>query len=85
MTTPSFDAIIVGSGASGSFAARELTAQGLKVLLLEAGREVTPDDFDPARKPKKVPPINIAERALATLGGQSVQSRAAFFRGMLCQ
>lgn len=83
MTTPSFDAIIVGSGASGSFAARELTAQGLKVLLLEAGREVTPDDFDPARKPRKVPPINIAERALATLGGQSVQSRAAFFRGML--
>lgn len=83
MTTPVYDAIVVGSGASGSFAARELTAQGLSVLLLEAGREITPKDFDPASKPKNVPPINIWERAMATLGGQGVQSKAAFFRGML--
>ncbi len=83
MATSPYDAIIVGSGASGSFAAKELTAQGLRVLMLEAGREITPADFDPATKPKKVPPINILERAIATLGGQAVQSRAAFFRGML--
>ena len=82
MTTPVYDAIVVGSGASGSFAAKELTAQGLTVLLLEAGREITAKDFDPAEK-KPVPPINIWERAKATLGGQSIQSKAAFFRGML--
>jgi choline dehydrogenase-like flavoprotein len=37
---PSFDAIVVGSGMSGGWAAKELTERGLKVLLLERGREV---------------------------------------------
>lgn len=83
MTTPVYDAIVVGSGASGSFAAKELTAQGMTVLLLEAGREVTQADFDPEAKKKKVPPINIIERAKATMSGQGIQSKAAFFRGML--
>lgn len=35
-----FDAIVVGSGLSGGWAAKELTEKGLKVLLLERGREV---------------------------------------------
>jgi choline dehydrogenase-like flavoprotein len=35
-----FDAIIVGSGASGGMAARELTRKGLRVLVLERGRHV---------------------------------------------
>ena len=34
----SFDAIIVGSGATGSWAAKLLTERGLTVALLEAGR-----------------------------------------------
>jgi choline dehydrogenase-like flavoprotein len=34
----SFDAIVVGSGISGGWAAKELTEKGLKVLLLERGR-----------------------------------------------
>lgn len=33
-----FDAIVVGSGISGGWAAKELTEKGLKVLLLERGR-----------------------------------------------
>lgn len=78
-----YEAVVVGSGAAGSFAAKELTAQGLSVLLLEAGPEIGPQHFDPSRKPKSPQPINIAERAVATLGGQAVQSRAAFFRGVL--
>ncbi len=36
-----FDAIVVGSGISGGYAAKELTERGLKVLLLERGRNVT--------------------------------------------
>lgn len=36
-----FDAIVIGSGISGGWAAKELTEQGLKVLVLERGRMVT--------------------------------------------
>jgi len=39
------DVIVIGSGAAGSFAAMELTDRGLDVLLLEAGRGITADDF----------------------------------------
>jgi hypothetical protein len=40
-----YDAIVVGSGATGSLAAKTLAEQGLRVLVLEAGREVTPQDL----------------------------------------
>src|SRR5690606_17597123 len=35
-----YDAIVVGSGISGGWAAKELTEKGLKVLMLERGREL---------------------------------------------
>src|ERR1019366_495329 len=35
-----YDAIIVGSGISGGWAAKELCEKGLKTLLLERGRDV---------------------------------------------
>ena len=35
-----FDAIVIGSGISGGWAAKELTGKGLKTLVLERGREV---------------------------------------------
>ena len=35
-----YDAIVVGSGISGGWAAKELTEKGLRVLLLERGRNV---------------------------------------------
>lgn len=78
-----YDAVVVGSGAAGSFAAQELTRQGLTVLILEAGRKVTEADFDPKKRPRKAAIINIIERVIATLEGQAVQSRSMFFRGML--
>jgi choline dehydrogenase-like flavoprotein len=40
MTDP-YDAIVVGSGATGGWAAKELTQSGLRVALLEAGPKVT--------------------------------------------
>ena len=35
-----YDAIVIGSGISGGWAAKELTEQGLKVIMLERGRNV---------------------------------------------
>jgi len=43
MATPVYDAIIVGSGITGGWAAKELTEKGLNVLLLEAGRTIVPE------------------------------------------
>src|ERR1700689_855126 len=40
MQSANYDAIVVGSGISGGWAAKELTENGLKVLLLERGRNV---------------------------------------------
>src|SRR4029077_9670113 len=40
-----FDAVIVGSGATGGWVAKKLTAAGMRVALLEAGATVTPKDF----------------------------------------
>lgn len=37
-----YDAVIVGSGATGGWAAKELTQKGLKVVVLEAGRKLDP-------------------------------------------
>ena len=36
-TTNRFDAIVIGSGVSGGFAAKELTEKGLRVLMLDRG------------------------------------------------
>jgi choline dehydrogenase-like flavoprotein len=40
MADNTYDAIVVGSGISGGWAAKELTEKGLKVLLLERGKNV---------------------------------------------
>ena len=40
MADETYDAIVVGSGISGGWAAKELTEKGLKVLLLERGKNV---------------------------------------------
>ena len=35
-----FDAIVIGSGISGGWAAKELTEKGLKVIMLERGKDI---------------------------------------------
>jgi len=40
MESNSFDAIVVGTGMSGGWAAKELTEKGLKTLVLDRGRMV---------------------------------------------
>src|SRR5258705_8880065 len=39
-----YDVIVVGSGITGGWAAKELTEKGLRTLVLEAGRPISPDD-----------------------------------------
>ncbi len=38
-----FDAIVIGSGMSGGWSAKELAERGLKVLVLERGKEIVPE------------------------------------------
>ncbi len=45
-----YDAIIVGSGISGGWAAKELCEKGLKVLMLERGSNVVHPDYPTATK-----------------------------------
>jgi choline dehydrogenase-like flavoprotein len=50
-SSESFDAIVVGSGISGGWAAKELTERGLRVLMLERGKPVVHQkDYRNARK-----------------------------------
>jgi len=39
-----YDAIVVGSGITGGWAAKELTEKGLQTLVLEAGRPIVPEE-----------------------------------------
>jgi choline dehydrogenase-like flavoprotein len=75
-----FDALVVGSGAAGSIAVKELTERGLDVLLLEAGRDLTEADFTPPPpKPPRPLGMDLHLRAKAALAGQHVQARRTFF------
>lgn len=50
-----YDAIVVGSGATGGWAAKELTEKGMRVLVLEAGRKLDPEkDFNEHTWPYEV-------------------------------
>src|SRR4249920_1770863 len=74
----SFDAIVIGSGISGGWAAKELCEKGLKTLVLERGRNVVhlkdyptatknPWDFDHReRLPSSIASVNpIVDRCYA--------------------
>jgi choline dehydrogenase-like flavoprotein len=69
---PLVDVIVVGSGAAGGWAAKELTERGLSVLLLEAGPMIAPEQVFPLPAPGE---RRIASRLAGGLGGQLVQMR----------
>ncbi|WP_066722364.1 GMC family oxidoreductase [Sphingomonas pituitosa] len=64
--TNRFDAIVIGSGVSGGFAAKELTEKGLRVLMLDRGRMVEHgEDYPYDGKPAyDVPAHNIMPKPL---------------------
>jgi choline dehydrogenase-like flavoprotein len=50
-----FDVIVVGSGASGGWAAKRLSEAGVKVGLLDAGRALSPADYTEHKPPFATP------------------------------
>jgi len=56
-TKPSYDVIIVGSGAAGGQSAYTLATFGAKVLILEAGRNYDPITESPMFNPPKQAPL----------------------------
>jgi choline dehydrogenase-like flavoprotein len=78
MASKTYDAIVIGSGAAGSFAVKELTERGLEVLLLEAGPNISESDFKPP-KATKSKGIDVWPRVKAGIRGQHIQARVAFF------
>ena len=70
-----YDAIVIGSGVAGGWAAKELTERGLRTILLEAGRSLDPvADFPPPAE-RAHSKIQLLSRARAVLGGQHIQAR----------
>src|SRR5262245_16061326 len=49
-TDNSYDAIVIGTGITGGWAAKELTEKGLKTLVLDRGRDVKHGDYPTATK-----------------------------------
>ena len=83
MSEKIYNAIVVGSGAAGSFAAKELTQRGLEVLLLEAGSDISEEDFQVSSHEKKAKGVDVFPRLLAGLRGQHIQARLTFFRDQI--
>lgn len=75
----SFDAIVIGSGITGGLAAKELAEGGLKVLLLERGREVKHirDYKYVTTDPWNLPLRNVVPQA--SLGDYDVQKNLYLF------
>ena len=76
MADKKFDAIVIGSGATGGFAAKELTERGLEICVLEAGPYLKEAEF---HKEPHMKGIGAMSRVKGALKGQHIQSRVAFY------
>ena len=63
--TQIFDAVVVGSGATGGWAAKVLTEGGMRVAMLEAGPKVTPKEFSEHRQSWQYPFLGQSPKILA--------------------
>lgn len=68
MAANTYDAIVIGSGMSGGWAAKELTEKGMQTLVLEAGRSIVPEvDYV-----EHVPPWGVKFRGLRDRKAESI-------------
>jgi choline dehydrogenase-like flavoprotein len=84
-TAPDYDAIVVGSGITGGWAAKELTELGLRTLVLEAGRPVDPvKDAVEHVPPWEMPFRGLGDRAKIE-ARQPIQRRSVSFDELSCR
>jgi choline dehydrogenase-like flavoprotein len=76
MSEKKYDAIVVGSGATGGFAAKELAERGLEVLVLEAGPYLKEKLF---HAEAHMYGVGSLARVGGALKGQHIQARVAFY------
>ena len=72
-----YDAIVIGSGISGGWAAKECAEKGMKTLVLERGREVKHGDYPTSSKePWDMP--NLGNLSVEDRKKHHIQSRTGF-------
>ncbi len=79
MPPTDFDAIVVGSGMTGGWAAKELAELGLRTLVLEAGRPITAEQDYVEHKPSWEMPFRGLGDRRATASRQPIQSHSVSF------
>jgi len=79
---PEYDAIVVGSGMTGGWAAKELTELGLRTLVLDAGRPIVPNkDYREHTPPWAMPFRGLGDRQTVARR-QAVQRNSVTFDEM---
>ncbi|MBC7141335.1 MAG: GMC family oxidoreductase, partial [Rhodobacteraceae bacterium] len=73
------DLIVIGSGASGGWVAKEAAERGARVLMLEAGRRLDSAKDFPVPDHEGGSRVSILARVMAILKGQQVQARCMSF------
>ena len=81
-SAPEYDAIVVGSGMTGGWAAKELTELGLRTLVLDAGRPIVPNkDYREHTPPWEMPFRGLGDRQTVARR-QAVQRHSVTFDEM---
>ena len=81
-SVPEYDAIVVGSGMTGGWAAKELTELGLRTLVLDAGRPIVPNkDYREHTPPWEMPFRGLGDRQTVARR-QAVQRNSVTFDEM---
>ena len=78
--TKTYDVCIIGSGAAGGFMAKELTAAGAEVILLEGGRKIDVAEMNSHAWPYELPKRGMGFRHQAAMYPDNIE-RAIEYHG----